>query len=181
MSEQNSAPKVIATWIGALTQGGVLLSEAEAGRKVASLFVGEDTIARLRKHFVEAPPEVVRRERKAAVEACIWMAAADRVVTKEERTLMLDIVKGSGLPEEDRITLAVGIDDPPPLSDIDKRIACPELRELLLALAWELALADGVLHRQEQSFLDGLVKRFGVAPARAAEIVAAVQEMSPKA
>jgi uncharacterized membrane protein YebE (DUF533 family) len=180
MTENPAAPKVIATWVGALTQGGVLLSDAEAGKKVAALFVGEDVVARLRKHFADAPAALVRRERKAAVETCIWMAAADRVVTKEERTLLLDIVKGSGLPEDDRISLAVGIDDPPPLSDVDKRIESPELRELLLALAWELALADGVLHRHEQAFLDGLIKRFAVAPARAAEIVSAVQGTIPK-
>jgi len=172
--KDDAAPKVMGSWLGALTQGGVLLSEAEAGRKVAAYFIGEEAVARLRKHFAEAPNEIVRRERKAAAEACIWMIAADRVVTSEERALMLDIIKGSGLSEDDRLTLAAEIDDPPALSDIDRRVECPELRELLLALAWELALADGVLHRQEQAFLDGLVKRFGVPAERAAQIVMAV-------
>jgi uncharacterized membrane protein YebE (DUF533 family) len=175
MVDSQAAPKVMSTWIGALTQGGVLMSDAEAGKTVASLFIGEDAVERLRKHFAEAPPQVVRRERRAAVEVCIWMACADRKVTGEERQLVIDIVKGSGLPADDRAELAGALDDLPSLADVEQRIQCPELRELLLGLAWELALADGHLHRQEQAFLDGLVKRFAVDPTRAARIVSNVQ------
>jgi len=175
VSDGGAAPKVMSTWIGALTQGGVLFSDAQAGKTVAALFIGADAVDRLRKHFADASDDVVRRERRAAVEVCIWMACADRKVTAEERQLVVDIVKGSGLPAEDRAELSGALDDLPSLSDVEGRIQCQELRELLLGLAWELALADGHLHRQEQAFLDGLVKRFAVDPMRAAEIVSNVQ------
>ena len=49
-------------------------------------------------------------------------------------------------------------------------------RELMLALCWELAGADGSVDRAERAYFEGIAKRLGVEDDRAAELRGAVME-----
>jgi uncharacterized tellurite resistance protein B-like protein len=173
----------MATWLGALRYTGVLSPQpAEAaGESVASYVVGSEAVAELKRWFDDVDPEVADRERFAAVEACILMAHADRSLQREERRMLLDIVGQSRLPEHDRRTLRElaerpGVLGPLAEGDLERRLTQPVLRELILALAWELALADDTIEASEASFFDELAERLDIAPERAAALRAAVGE-----
>ncbi len=114
------------------------------------------------------------RERRAAIEVCIWMANADRELDGDEAGLLKTLIDKSGLDDDTKDALVSEVHDPPSLADLEERLTHPVLRELLLFLAWELANADGTVARAEAAFFTGLAKRLGVSDARAKEIQAAV-------
>ena len=101
---------------------------------------------------------------------CIWMAHADRKMDPEEAHLLRQIVMESDLDEEARDELVQASHDPPSLDGIEERVTHPVLRELLLALSWELATADGRVSDAERAFHVGLAKRLQVDENRAEEI-----------
>jgi uncharacterized tellurite resistance protein B-like protein len=162
----------MSSWLGSLARGGVLTRDevSEAGVGVAAYVVGPEALEELRAWMGEQSEEAVRRERRAAVEVCIWMANADRQLDPEESHLLSQIISRSGLDEATMDELVTEVHDPPSLADIEERLTHPVLRELMLALAWEMAEADGEVARSEAAFYTGLAKRLGVEEARAAEL-----------
>lgn len=167
----------MAGWLGALGRAGMIDGgDAESGSAVAQYVVGEDAIGSLRDFFATATREVRDRERRAAIEVCIWMVHADRLVDPEEVALLREIIGRSGLSDDEQDELVQETHEPPSLEGVEERLTNPVLRELLLALAWELASIDGSVARAERDFYTGLSKRLGVSAVRAAEIQRAIAE-----
>ena len=165
-------------WLGTLGHVGVIdaADDDEGSTVLANFVVGEDGVAAIRAFFASATPEVRDRERRAAIEICIWMMHADRQVDPEEVAMLREIIGRSGLPDEVQDELVQGTHEPPSLVGIEDRLTQPALRELLLALCWELASVDGTVAKAERDFYTGMSKRLGVGPARAAEIQRAMAE-----
>ena len=174
MSDAQSA---MTTWIGTLAHGGLLTSPLEeAGVTVAAYVVGEERLSELREWLVAQPAEELVKQRVAAVEICIWMANADRNLDPEEAHLLKEIILWSELDDDTQDRLVEAVHEPPSLEGIEERLTHPVLRELMLALAWELAHADGKLAGREEAFLTGLAKRLEIAPERARELHAAITD-----
>ena len=169
-----AASEAIASWLGALTDGGVLSASAQAGRAVAGFVLGEDSLRRLRSSFENLPPADAVDEKIAVIETCLWMAYADRVIAPEERALLLEMIRCSGLPPEDQRQLEGEIGSRPAIADVDRRVQIYELREMLLAMCWELAIADGRIDALEKGFYQGLARKLDVSEERAQEIQGAV-------
>lgn len=169
-----AAGEAIASWLGALTDGGVLSASANAGRAVAAYVLGETSLRRLRSDFEKLSPAEAEAEKVAAIETCLWMASCDRVVAPEERVLLLEMIRCSGLSPEAQADLEADIGSRPAIADIDRRIKVYELREMLLAMCWELAIADGRIDPLESGFFKGLSRRLGITEERAREIQGAV-------
>ena len=173
----DESQRAMATWIGTLSRGGIIRdAREEAGVAVAAFVVGEDALSALREWFNEQEPEIRAREQRAAVEVCIWMAHADREVVHEEAELLRAIVLGCELGEDQRRALLDSVAEPPPLSDIAERLTHPALRELMLALGWELACVDGRIDPMEIELHAGLAKRLGVSAERSSEIRASIEQ-----
>ncbi len=169
------ATKAMATWLGALARTGVVHgADANAGEDLAAYVVGADKLAQLHAWFAGAAPKDVAREKTAAVEVCIWMAYADRELDPAEGNLLLGIIDASGLDEDAKGALLAATHEPPSLKNLVKRLTQPVLRELLLALAWELAQADGRISRAENDFYRGLARKLEVTEERAEAIREAV-------
>lgn len=170
----NEARNAMSSWLGSLSRGGVI--EGESGDAVAAYVVGAERLAELRGWLSGQPEAIRRRERRAAIEVCIWMANVDRNLDAEEAAMLRELIGRSGLPDEDQDQLVAESHDPPSLEDLEERLTHPVLHELLLALAWELASADGRIERSERDFFQGLAKRLRVEPVRAAEIQRSIAE-----
>lgn len=167
----------MAGWLGALGHVGLIDGEGTTtSAVVAQYVVGEPAIKSLRDFFVRAPADVRDRERRAAIEVCIWMVHADRKVDPEEVALLREIIGRSGLSDDVQDELVQATHEPPSLEAIEDRLTHPVLRELLLALSWELASIDGSVANAERDFYTGLSKRLGVSAVRAAEIQRAIAE-----
>jgi uncharacterized tellurite resistance protein B-like protein len=163
----------MSTWVGALAKTGVLAvgrAHEEAGVALAAFVVGESRIDALRKWLETQPPEVLVREKRAAIEVCIWMANADRKLDPEEAHLLRTLVGSSGLDDDTVDELVQSIHDLPSLDGVEQRLTHPVLRELMLALCWELASADGEVDRLEEAFHVGLARRLEVDSHRAKEL-----------
>jgi hypothetical protein len=167
--------KAMATWVGVLARGGILKSPTEEkGVFVAIEVVGEDRLSQLRSWVKRQEPDVREREKRAAVEVCIWMAHADRNLDPQEAALLEQVIRSSELSQEAVDELLLSLKDPPPLKGIAERLTQPVLRELMLALAWELALVDGIVDLREEECHAGLAGDLGIPTIRASAIRAAV-------
>jgi uncharacterized tellurite resistance protein B-like protein len=161
-------PNAINTWIAVLSGGGVLHGEREAeGVVLASRIVGEERLSQLRAWLEVQTEEDVEDIRSA--ELCMWMAVADRVIDPRERELLADIVRSSGLssPEEARLLalLPAALSDVrrlPHVETLAERMDHPVLRELMLALVWHVARADGFVDALEGTSYERLAAIFGV-------------------
>ena len=171
----SQAREAMATWVGTLRSGGVLRDDREeAGMSVAAYVVGEERLDALRRWMLAQPPAVLAREQQAAIELCVWMAQADRQLHPEEVHLLRRLIAASRLPEDVQDALVASVHDPAPLVDIVARLTHPVLRELMVALMWELAHADGCLDVREEAVLAEACDRLGVPAARAAELKGAI-------
>lgn len=177
MSSMSESRRAMTSWLGSLARGGVLgRAHALAGEAIASFVVGEDALGELRAWLRDQSDEIATRERRAAIEVCIWMAHADREVHSEERAMLRDLVAQSGLDEDTQDALVTAVHEPPSLDGIETRLTHPVLRELLLALAWELAQADERIHDAEREAYGELARRLGVSHERANQIRESVSE-----
>lgn len=176
METTQEADRAMAGWLGALGKAGLIDGEAGTSSVLAQFVVGEAAIATLREFLTTSSAEVRERERRAAIEVCIWMVHADRKVDPEEVALLREIISRSGLSDEIQDELVQATHEPPSLADLEERLTHPVLRELLLALSWELASIDGTVAKAERDFYTGLSKRLGVSAVRAAEIQRAIAE-----
>lgn len=173
-----ASQRAMMTWLGTLARGGVLARspDAEAGAAVAAFVVGEARVAELRAFLESVDEATAARERRAAVEVCIWMAHADREIHPEETHLLRMMVAESGLDADVQDALVDAVHAPPSLEGIETRLTHEVLRELILALAWELALADGRVDRAEDALYRQLATRFGVRTERAEELREAISQ-----
>lgn len=166
-----AAIDAMASWLGALAQGGVVDEANEAaGEALAAFVVGKKRLSELAKWFRAQSWERARTERRAAIELCIWMAHADRAIDPEERHLLRKLVTASGLDDDTQDELVLAVHTPPPIDGIESRLTHPVLRELILALAWELAMVDGRIHEAESALFADLAARLSIDPERAREI-----------
>ncbi len=171
-------PSAINTWIAVLSGGGLLHGEREAeGVVLATRIVGEERLSRLRGWLEVQAEEDLSEIRSAAIELCMWMAVADRVIDPRERELLGDIVRSSGLSatEETRLLalLPAALSDVrrlPHVETLAERLDHPVLRELMLALVWHVARADGFVDALEGTSYERLAAIFGVEPDVAAAI-----------
>ena len=152
----------MATWVGALARGGVLFSaEEEEGAQLALSVLGEDGLVQLREWFSSQTRDIVERERRGAIHACVWMAQADREVATEEVELLENVIGHSELPPKVQEELVAAIDEPLEPEDIAEELTQPGLRELMLALTWELAVIDNRLGDDERTAHQELARRSG--------------------
>ncbi len=171
------ARRAIETWVGALASGGVLAEpdadagpDDKAGRALAKFVLGEAGVTDLHAFLTSADEATAVRERCAASEVCIWMAHADRELHPEERRMLENLVAASRLSEDRRASLVAAIDAPPPLDGIEERLTHPVPRELIMALAWELALSDGTVDAEEEALFLRMATRLDVSMNRAQEL-----------
>lgn len=176
MESTQESERAMAGWLGALGKAGLIDAGTDTSTAVAQYVVGQDAMTSLRDFFESATPEVRERERRAAIEVCIWMMHADRNVDPEEVALLREIIGRSGLSDDVQDELVTSTHEPPSLEGIESRLTHPVLRELLLARSWELASVDGNVSGPERDFYTGLSKRLGVTAVRAAEIQRAIAE-----
>ncbi|MFK7990460.1 MAG: TerB family tellurite resistance protein [Sandaracinaceae bacterium] len=177
----SDARRAIETWVGALSSGGVLAGshaspEARAGRALATFVVGEAALEELRAFVAAVGDDKAIDERCAAIEVCIWMAHADRHLHAEERGMLENLVAASRLSEAQQARLLASIETPPPLEKIEQRLTHPVLRELIMALAWELALSDGVVDAEEEALFLRLATQLEVPLRRAQELREAMEQ-----
>lgn len=161
---------VIATWISVLSDSGLLHGEREEeGILAATQIVGERRLSDLRWWLTQQPPELVRRQRTAAIELCIWMAVVDRVIDAEERELLKAVIQSADLPphEEHRLyeLLGAALGDLRKLTHVETLAEVLDhqtLRELMLAMTWHVAMIDGFIDKLEEESYERLAAIFSV-------------------
>ncbi len=168
----------ISTWVAVLSGGGLLRGERQAaGAELATLIVGEERLSELRGWLEHQSDARVADIRSAAIELCVWMVVADRVIDPRERDLLADIIRASGFSaaEEARLLalLPAALGDVrqlPHVETLAERLDHQVLRELMLALVWHVASADGFVDALEGFSYARLSGIFGVTPDVAARI-----------
>lgn len=167
--------RAVASWVGTLASGGLITDpHQEAGLSVAAYVVGESRLAELREWMVGLEPDAIATAQRAAIETLTWMANADRKLDPEEAHMLKEIIMRSRLDADTQDELVSAVHDPPELEQLAVRIGHPVLAELLVALSWELADADGDISRSEETFMKELADKLGVAQERVTEIRDAV-------
>ncbi len=165
------AAKAMATWLGALSRPGFTMTSRErAGLSVASYVLGEGKLDALRTWFAFQPKDVQGRELKATIEAIIHMAHVDRDFDDAERVFLEHTIDNASLPDDAKKWLRLRLDDPQPLAHLAERITQPILREMLLALCWELAMADDRIAPEEVTAYDDFARKLDVPGMRASEM-----------
>jgi uncharacterized tellurite resistance protein B-like protein len=144
--------------------------DEEEGALLALEVLGEDGLRELRSFFSKQDTETVQRERRAAIAACIWMAKADLTLAPEEDELLCKIIAQSDLPFAGQRELLAAVAQPWPPDRIAKELTQSGMRQLVLALCWQVARADDRVEESESEAYDSLARAFGIDDARAEEI-----------
>jgi uncharacterized membrane protein YebE (DUF533 family) len=139
----DTAADTTARWLGILSSGMLIGRDAELSAESAQRLVGEKALGELRSWFSTASPEAAKDARVAAIDACIAIVHADRVVKDEEREFVERVIQLSELDPETQEALGQRIDTAPSLEGIGARLPHPALAELLLVLAWQVACPTG--------------------------------------
>lgn len=145
------------------------------GERVVGHIVTDEALAELRDWLVQEPPKTVIEEQRAVIEACIRMAHANREIDPEERAELKELIAWSGLDEDVTDALVHEVHFPPPLGDLRERVRHPAIRDVLLALAWTMAMADGKADAPEKKLFSELVSKLGVTEEHADAIRRAVR------
>jgi uncharacterized tellurite resistance protein B-like protein len=180
--------EVVSSWVALLSPNALLHgARDEAAVHAAARVVGEPRLAELRQYLTEEPDDRAVLLRSAAIEICIWMAVSDRVVDPVEREVLADLVARAELPAAETVRLIdlcrsalgerLGMRE---LADIAERADHPVLRELLLALAWQVALADDFVDDLEIRSFERLAGIFGIEAADRERIRSALAPASDK-
>ena len=168
----------IDTWVSLLSGGGLLRSEREAaGALLAARVVGEARLAELRDYLEARSEAELAAIRSSAIELCIWMMVADRVIVPAERDLLVELVRTGELGASDErrakelLQQALGdIRTLPHPETLAARLDHPVLRALMRALASYVAEADGFVDALEGASFSRLCGIFGVESAVAARL-----------
>lgn len=164
---------VVTSWVALLSPTALLHgARDEWAVHAAARVVGEARLAELREYLTGEPKDRAADLRSAAIEICIWMAVSDRVVDPVEREVLTDLVTRAELPAQETRRLVdlcrSALSDVRKLSHpetLAERADHPVLRELLLALAWQVALADDFVDDLEIRSFERLAGIFGIEPA----------------
>lgn len=174
------AKHAMATWFNFLTESGLFKQPADeyaaAGRSVATYVLGAERMAELRNWLVTQTASSLEREVEAVLEACIHVAHADRHLHEYEASLLKQMIEHAQLPDGTKERLLRHLQRPIPLGHVEWRVKNPILREMLLCLAWELALADGKLAKEEMDFIETLVEALEIDEERSIELRAALSQ-----
>ncbi|MFK7991323.1 MAG: DUF533 domain-containing protein [Sandaracinaceae bacterium] len=162
------------TWVGAALQGIDLTPDQADRSRWADTLLGEGAMDGIRAHFADQPPDQPERERVGAILACIWVAQADRVVTQEEREMLVLVVENAGVAPWRRAELLDAIDTPVDLAAITTELTHPALRELVIALGWRLAASDDDIAEEERVAMATLAEALEVSSERVTAIRAAL-------
>ncbi len=179
---------VVSSWVALLSPTALLHgARDERAARAAALVVGEARLAELREHLTCEPADRAADLRSAAVEICIWMAVSDRVVDPVEREALADLVLRAELPDSETRRLVElcrsALSDVRKLSHpetLAERADHPVLRELLLALAWQVALADDFVDDLEIRSFERLAGIFGIEAADRERIRTALVSAIPE-
>ena len=163
------------TWLGALLRGDDVGTDVS----LAVGILGADELASLRAWFAAQPEEILTRERVGAIHACIWMVRADRETHPGEIQALQDLIAQSELPWGEQTKLLAALHAPLTPETIAADLQQPALRELMLAIAWELSFADGRIDDDERDAYDELAAAFEVTLERSEEIRVAVSPDRP--
>lgn len=157
----------VARWMGILSTGLLVGSDAEAAAIRAQRVLGGPQLSELRQWFAGLSPEALRDAKVAVIEACISMVHADGVVADPERELVERIVQLADLDENAVEWLLGRIEKKPNLEAIVARLTHPALRELVLVMTWQIVTADGEVEQAEHQAHAELAEKLGVDSARA--------------
>lgn len=172
----------VATWISALTRGGLLFSQVEErGVRMAVVLVGEEPLASLREWFEPLSPERRLAIREAALCLAIHALAADGVCSEAEGAFLEEVFDACAMTTEergrwhDRVGAAMRerrkLPHPETIAEVCDH---PVLREILLAVAWHVMGADGSAGDDERATFARLSRIFSVEEARAQQIAETV-------
>lgn len=160
----------VARWMGIFSTGLLVGAQAEQALERSIKVLGRDRVVELRAWFEQQTPEALDAAKAAVVEACISIVLADGQVADAERELLGRVVLLSELAEETQQALMARIDAAPALDSVVARLPHPSLRELVLVMAWQLALADGKADPSEHGAYGILADRLGISPERASAL-----------
>ena len=166
----NDVAESVARWMGILSTGLLIGSEAEAAALRAQRVLGTQPLTELRRWFAALPEDALRDAKCAVIEACISIVHADGGVNDEERELIERMIQLGELDPAAEEWLQGRIDAPASLDDIVPRLQHNGLRELVLVMAWQIALADGHAAQAEHGAYGVLADRLGVDPTRASQL-----------
>lgn len=167
----SSVVESIARWMGILTTGLLIGSEAEEAAKRAQRVLGSARLSELRGWFDATPAPVVRDAKCAVIEACIAIGKADGSVDASERELLEEMLRLAELDDASSDELRARIDQAPAALDaLVARLTQPSLRELVLVMAWQIITADGVTAADEERAYEALAAQLEIEPARALEL-----------
>lgn len=167
--------EAMTTWLGTLARVGIVETrEMKAGQALMAYVVGEENLDAVRSWFAVCPPEIASLEKQAAIEMCVWMAHADRRVAPEELEILAELIRQSGLSESVQANVLGALGHTPAMAGLERRITHPILRELMLALTWELACADGRIDAAEREVFERLARTLDITRDRALEILESV-------
>lgn len=157
----------VARWMGILSTGLLVGSDAEAAAVRAQKVLGAQQLSELRRWFGNLPPDGLRDAKCAVIEACIAIVHSDGVVADSERELVERIVQLAELDDSAQEWLVKRIDEKPSLDSIVERLTHPALRELVLVMTWQIVTADGQVEAAEHTAHVGLAEKLGISAARA--------------
>ena len=160
----------VARWMGILSSGLLIGSEAENAALRAQRVLGVAQLSELRQWFSSLPEATVRDAKCAVIEACISIVHADGVISDSERELIAQMVMFAELDAAAEEWLLARVDSPSDLDAIVPRLTHAGLRELVLVMAWQIALADGHAQQSEHGAYGVLADRLQVEPSRASAL-----------
>jgi uncharacterized tellurite resistance protein B-like protein len=172
----------VATWISALTRGGLLFSQVEErGVRMAVVLVGEAPLASLREWFEPLSAERRLAVREAAFSLAIHALVADGVCSEAEGAFLEEVFDACAMTREERgrwhdlVAEAMRerrkLPHPETIAEVCDH---PVLREILLAVAWHVMGADGAAIDEERATFTRLARIFSVEEPRATQIAETV-------
>lgn len=167
----------LSTWVGALSRGGLLWSNREEeGVVAAANVVGNARLEELSHWFGTRSQAQLEGERVAAIKLCIWLARSDRDLADTERDLIADIIAHSDLGATAREQLLELLAKDAEVDRVAavRELTHPVLQELILAMAWQIARADGKVEQAERTSFAQLAADFGLSDEVAARVRSAV-------
>ena len=109
--------------------------------------------AEVARFFSSASAEESSRQRRAALEVCIWVAHADALLHEDEQAILERLIGQSGLAWKDQQALFGAARRKPDIDEIATRLTDPGLRKAIYGVARKIVRADGEVHDDERSAL----------------------------